>query len=377
MTKRILHLLSQRPAWTGSGVALEAIVDLAAHAGWNQRVVVGTPSDDPTPPVGSLPGCYVFPLLFGESDLAFPLPGMSDVMPYPSSRFSALTTGPLAAYRDGWRRHLADVLSRFSPDVIHTHHLWLLSAMVKDVAPDVPVVTHCHATGLRQRELCPHLADEVRRGCLRNDRFIVLHNGDARRLEKELGIDRGKIRVVGSGFRQETFHHRGRVKQPGPVIVYAGKLSNAKGVPALISAVERLAVRMPNLVLHVAGSGSGDEAAAIEEQMRSSLARIIFHGQLKQQQLAELCRSAALFVLPSFYEGLPLVLVEAAACGCRLAATALPGIVEELVPVLGDLLQLVPLPAMETIDRPRADAMPGFIDALERAIEVSLQKPPV
>ena len=35
------------------------------------------------------------------------------------------------------------------------------------------------------------------------------------------------------------------------------------------------------------------------------------------------------------------------------------------------------LPPMETIDRPFAAAMPGFIDALERAIETSLQKPPL
>jgi len=95
-------------------------------------------------------------------------------MPYASTRFCDLTHAHVGAYRRAWRRHLERVLADFPPDLIHVHHVWLLGALVKDVAPEVPVVTHCHATGLRQMELCPHLRAEVCAGCARNDRFVVL-----------------------------------------------------------------------------------------------------------------------------------------------------------------------------------------------------------
>ena len=47
MARRVLHLLSQRPGRTGSGVTVQALVREAAAAGWAQAVVVGTPADDP------------------------------------------------------------------------------------------------------------------------------------------------------------------------------------------------------------------------------------------------------------------------------------------------------------------------------------------
>ena len=49
-------------------------------------------------------------------------------------------------------------------------------------------------------------------------------------------------------------------------------------------------------------------------------------GRLSDAELVRAMQRAQAFVLPSLYEGLPLVLVEAAAAGCRIVATALPEI---------------------------------------------------
>ena len=96
-------------------------------------------------------------------------------------------------------------------------------------------------------------------------------------------------------------------------------------------------------MLNIAGSGSGEEA----DRIRSSIDKLEFvrlHGQLSPQELGDLLRQSSLFVLPSFYEGLPLVLVEAAACGCRIVATELAGVVDQLQAELGDSMEMVPLP---------------------------------
>ncbi len=375
MADRVLHLLSQRPGWTGSGVALEAMVRAADQRGWEQSVVLGTSADDPSPVVGELPAAVIRPLVFESESLPFQIPGMSDVMPYPSTRFSAMTREQIGQYFAAWMSQIRRVIEEFRPQIIHSHHVWVMSSLIKSANSSIPVVTHCHGTGLRQMELCPVLAEEVRSGCSRNEAFVALHQGHAAALQTQLGVNPNRISVVGSGFREDIFHEKGR-SRTGSVVTYAGKLSNAKGLPWLIEAVEQVAQRIPDVVLNVAGSGSGVEADAIRRQMDRS-APVVYHGQVDQNRLATLLRESAVFALPSFFEGLPLVLVEAAACGCRLVATELPGVVDELQPQLGEALTAVPLPRLENIDRPVEDDLPEFTAHLATAIEGSLLAPPL
>ena len=206
---RVLHALSQRPSLTGSGITLEAMVRHAEDAGHEQQVVVGVPADDPQPAVGGLDPIQISPLVFGRPPLDFAVPGMSDVMPYPSTRFAELTERQVDAYGRAWANHLRPILSDFKPDLIHSHHLWLMSAVLKEIAPDTPVLTQCHATGLRQMELCPHLASQVRVGCSRIDAFAVLYQGHADDLARHLGIGADRIHRVGAGYRAPLHYGRG------------------------------------------------------------------------------------------------------------------------------------------------------------------------
>jgi len=374
---RVLHLLSQRPSLTGSGITLDAIVRHAGAAGWEQRVVVGAPSDDSAPEIGGLDDDHILPLAFGAGRLPFAVPGMSDVMPYPSTVFGAMTDHEVERYRSEWRRHLRAVIGSFAPDVIHSHHVWLMSSLLKDIAPNIPVVTQCHATGLRQMALVPSLAPEVRSGCARNDAFVVLHQGHADNLARRLDITAERIHVVGAGYRDDLFHPRGRDPGQSSALLYIGKYSAAKGLPWLLDAFERLSLHDPDLRLHIAGDGAGDEAGSLRERMRTMAPGVVRHGQLAQAELAELMRRSTVCVLPSFFEGLPLVLVEALASGCRLVATDLPGVVDELAPRIGDALELVELPAMAGIDNPVPAELPAFVDRLEAGIERALQAPPL
>ena len=134
------------------------------------------------------------------------------------------------------------------------------------------------------------------------------------------------------------------------------------------SAFTNLLDKDANLRLHIAGSGAGPEAEALRQRMRALAPAVVLHGQLDQPQLADLMRRCGVCVLPSFYEGVPLVLVEAAACGCRLVSTALPGVVERIAPHLADRLTLVPLPRLKGSDQPVAADLPRFVADLEAAL---------
>jgi len=374
MAGRVLHILSQRPGRTGSGVTLDAMVRQAALAGWQQNALVGVPGHETPPEVAQLPPDAVHAVRFASpqapvTDLEFPVPGMSDVMPYPSTVWSTMTAAQLAQYRSVWQNHLRQVITSFAPDVIHSHHIWLVSSLLKAIAPDIPVVTTCHSTGLRQMQLTPHLAAEVRQGCAQIDHFCVLRDDHGAMLRDTLGVPAERITVVGAGYNPDLFH-------PGPPLagrandlLYIGKYSHAKGVPWLLDAFDQLTNSQPKMRLHIAGSGAGTEAERLRERMVGMSPRVVLHGQLDQPALADLMRRCGICVLPSFYEGVPLVLVEAAACGCHLVSTALPGVTERIAPHLGDHLELVSLPRLVGADQPVAEDLPRFVTELTAALE--------
>ncbi|MCK9996560.1 MAG: glycosyltransferase family 4 protein [Candidatus Krumholzibacteria bacterium] len=330
------------------------------------------------PVLGNLEPSDIHPVFFAgggrDPDLDFPVPGMSDVMPYSSSVWSQLSDKSLAAYRRTWREHLRQVIESFQPDLIHSNHIWLLSSLVKDIAPKLPAVATCHATGLRQMELCPGLKNEVVRGCRRIDRFCVLREDHLRQLAGTLEIPSERITVTGVGYRDELFYPAANSAPRTGELLYIGKYSAAKGLPWLLDAVEKLAIDHPDLRLHVAGSGAGPEADRLLSRMETMAPVVVRHGQLDQAALADLMRRCDICVLPSFYEGVPLVLVEAAACGCRIVSTALPGVIEQIAPHLGDRLDLVPLPRLAGIDQPVSEDLPRFVDDLVVALGGALDK---
>jgi len=140
----------------------------------------------------------------------------------------------------------------------------------------------------------------------------------------------------------------------------------------LLEAFTLLRSKQPELHLHIAGSGSGQEAETLRQRMKIMGANLTMHGMLGQEKLAELMGNCAITVLPSLYEGVPLVLAEAAACGCKIVATELPGVKEHLAPVFGKNLHLIPLPKMIGIDKPTQNDLPQFVQNIAIALNEAL-----
>src|SRR6056297_1031949 len=114
---KILHILSQMPDFTGSGKTIQAVIRQARAKGHENFLVAGV--QDGFKPDASLISrertCF---LEFNGRDLDFSLPGMSDVMPYPSTVFSAMTPEQLAAYEASFETLLIRAGARFKPDII-------------------------------------------------------------------------------------------------------------------------------------------------------------------------------------------------------------------------------------------------------------------
>ena len=117
--------------------------------------------------------------------------------------------------------------------------------------------------------------------------------------------------------------------EPGTGVVYAGRLSDEKGVDVLIRAIALL----PSARLQVAGDGP---ARAALETLVVDLdlgARVTFHGRVGADALAGVLAGAAVAAVPSrWHENQPLAVLEAFASGLPVVSTDLGGMPELVEP---------------------------------------------
>jgi len=371
---RILHLLSQKPDATGSGITIRAIMEEAHKKGHENYLLAGIPEGEFPVLPAYLKDASSF-VEFESRRLPFKIPGMSDVMPYGSTRFFDLTPPDLVRYENCFKEKVVEAVNVFKPHIIHSHHLWLLTGLVKKAFPSLPLVAHCHGTDLRQFNLCPHLRKKVLSGCSGVNGVIALSMAQKKEISQLYNISPDSVHLTGTGYDDQIFYRREGKTSDKIHIVYAGKLSRAKGVYWLLAALEEIK-DMP-FHLHLAGSGSGPEKEEVLRQADRMKDRVTLHGHINQKDLAELMRKSHIFVLPSFYEGFPLVLIEALACECRVVVTELPAVSEvrgEYDP--GDVLTAVPLPSLIGPDRPAEKDLPSFVrnlrNSLKKQIEVCI-----
>jgi glycosyltransferase involved in cell wall biosynthesis len=138
-----------------------------------------------------------------------------------------------------------------------------------------------------------------------------------------------KFVVSPLGVDPETFAPQPERAAPETFeILCVGRLIPAKGQHILIDAVERLAQEGRRVRLRLVGSGP-DEASLREHAARSAAGEcVMFEGAINQDRIREFYATADAFCLPSFAEGLPVVLMEAMAMEIPCVTTSIAGIPE-------------------------------------------------
>ena len=372
---KILHIISQRPDSTGSGIYLQHILAEAAAAGHRNMLLCGVQNKN-LPTAGDLALDRISYVRFETQDNPEKIIGMSDVMPYPSRTFRELDKDQLSHYLNLFTGAVEAAVQDFQPDLIHCHHLWLVTSLVARRFSDIAVTASCHGSELRQFHQCPHLQDMVRQGCRALRAVCALTQAQRTEIALLYGIDLNNITVVGAGFDNRLFFDRPREAKEQDEncrLIYGGKLSRAKGIPWLLEALHRL--RDYPFHLHLVGSGSGIEYERCLELAERLGSRATIHGAVSQSELASLMRASHILVLPSLYEGLPLVVLEALACGCRVIATALDGTKEIAEQLDSEHLILLPVPAVVNMDRTVLDDEEHFVQRLQEALGSCFSKP--
>ncbi|MDZ7663921.1 MAG: glycosyltransferase family 4 protein [Desulfotignum sp.] len=251
-------MISQAPDFTGSGKFIQQILVHSGHAGHDNYLVAGIQGNF-TLPEGLVEDGHSIFVRFDGKDLDFPIAGMSDVMPYESRVFSKMTPRELAAYEQVFETKIRQALDRFQPDIIHTHHLWIVSAIARRLSPGIPMITSCHGTCLRQHVLCPDISKKITPDLRQIDQVIALSRSQQQEIIHTIGTSPQSIHVVSGGYNDACFFHAPKPFDGVVELVYAGKLSQAKGVPWLLRSLAK--IRHLPFRLHLAGNSSDREKA--------------------------------------------------------------------------------------------------------------------
>ena len=136
-----------------------------------------------------------------------------------------------------------------------------------------------------------------------------------------------KMHVIHCGIDPDLFNlvsHQGQARQ----LLFIGRLASVKGLPILLESLAQLKPNYPDLCLTVIGDGPEKDYL---QQMVKELNienQVKFVGYQSQESVRNYLQQTEIFVLSSFAEGLPVVLMEAMAAGVPVIATQIAGVSE-------------------------------------------------
>ena len=377
---KILNITAQKPFSTGSGVYLSELMKAFDKMCHSQALVCGISSHSESELLCQISG-EAYPVIYNSDEIPYEIPGMSDEMPYSSIRYRDMSERDYEIFKKVWLDKISSAVSSFEPDLIICHHLYLLTGITAEYFSQYRVVGVCHGTCLRQLRSHDFYNDRTLESLRKLDRIYALHDSQRSEIIDLLGRDISeKLEIIGTGYNPEIFtvkeSHEAISSTENDVlrIIYAGKISRKKGLLQLIHALsdtdpQHMGFKSIRLSL-AGGSGSNEDMLLISQAAEECPHKVEFLGILNHRQLAEEFSRSDIFVLPSFYEGLPLVVIEALACGLPAVTTDTPGLRLWIESNLRDSpVEYVRLPVMKDVDEPVESEIPDFEARLSSAIK--------
>ena len=311
---------------------------------------------------------------------------------------AALT--PAAIWSRDSHRDIGALIASESPDVAHfTNTFPLISPSGYYACRNarVPVVQSIHnyrlicpaATLWRDGSTCEECVDHsllrsVRYACYRESRPASAVLATALAIHRRLGtytdlIDRyialtefARNKLIAGGLPGERISIKPNFVEPDPGVregsgdyaLFAGRLTAEKGVHTLLDAWKRLG---PGIPLRIAGDGPLRDALARRIETEA-IAGATLLGSLSRDAMLRELRGARILVFPSeWYEGMPMAILEAFACGVPTLASRLGGM-QEMIDDGKNGLLVKPAVPQDLADRVRwAFEHEGELAALGRA----------
>ena len=233
-------------------------------------------------------------------------------------------------------------------DLVHSHTWYANTAgLLASLVYGVPHVVTAHSLEPRR----PWKADQLgggyrlsswveRTAYLAADAVIAVSHGmRSDVLDAYPELDPAKVHVVGNGVDAEAYRpieDADTVRALGvdpdrPYALFVGRITRQKGVMHLLRAAELLPPEAGLVLCAGAADTPGERqqvADAVTELQTRRSGVVWIEEMLPRERLVPLITGATVFVVPSVYEPLGIVNLEAAACGTAVVASDVGGIPE-------------------------------------------------
>lgn len=241
-------------------------------------------------------------------------------------------------------------VSGSKPDIIHLNTAFEPRAIVRDLALAMvsgkrPMVLHIHGGRFVMQKIeSPLLKTAATRLIGSAGRVIVLSKAEGEQILKL--VPEAKIVVLPNAIATDQFPLRAR-EWRRKNILYLGRLDKAKGLADMVEACRMLTAQGFKFTFTCGGTGP-DEAEFARAMIEVLGEDFRFAGVVSGEEKLRTLNEADVFLMPSRFEGLPLALLEAMACGCVPVVSdrgAIPTVVEDgrngFLVEPGDLTQIV------------------------------------
>ena len=313
---RVLHLTTEFPPviYGGLGTAVGGLVLASRQAGVDARVLLFD--------AAAAPRSYSAPATTARGE-------------------GALTGEDIAIF--SFNENL-DVVARSvsvtPPDLIHLHSFWLAShALQLKEKLGIPLVYTVHSLDKAEYEI-----GEGPPECLSQwvqqeevirvaDRVVALSQDERQLIDGYCPQAASRVRIVGNGIDDIAVRRRRRTGPP--VVLFAGRFVERKGLWDFLQAIPLIEQRCPGLCYALAGGHRGvsaEEMAAwlVTPELQAVGANIRFTGWLSPEAMAREYAAADILVVPSWYEPFGMVVLEGMLHGLAVAASAVGGPMEIL-----------------------------------------------
>jgi glycosyltransferase involved in cell wall biosynthesis len=295
------------------------------------------------------------------SENGFRVERVEEQTTYPGGLVRKIQAAADCVWSRSWHQEFKNILRRVQPDVVHVHNFFaVISPSIYYACKEegVPVVQTLHnyrlacpaASFYRDGKVCEECLDRgpfhaIRYGCYRGSRLataalaamLEVHRRKqtwtemvdcyvaltefARQKMIQGGLPAEKIQVKPNFVLPDP----GARRRDGDYALFVGRLVDLKGVGTMINAWSKLPTSIPLTI-----AGDGPFRAEMEKLIFVlNRSEINYRGRLSRGETLAAMKGARFLVFPSeWYEGFPVTIAEAFACGVPVICSRLGGMQE-------------------------------------------------